>query len=197
MPCLENAEFELLSSDNIRLASLFSVNPSSCANPSFYKNYLLWSALNDQNTGHAVTHIIIDKIANRIIGFISLRASSIISYDESSQMVGKPSIEIYMLAVDKDYERQGVGTSLIDHAISEAYDLHNNHIGVKCITLAADSQAIGFYEEMGFSHLDDVWEKMPRDSWSSNCMPMIFEFNFEQEIFESFIDDDLEDDIDT
>lgn len=185
---VERAEFELINNENVGLAGFFSVNPLSCENPSFYKNYLQFSALYDLNTGHTVTHLIIDKSVNRIMGFVSLRASSIISYDENKTMLGKPAVEIYMLAVDKDYERRKVGRSLIDHAISTAYELHNNHIGIKCITLAADTKAVGFYEAMEFSHLDEVWEKMPKESWSVNCEPMIFEFNFDADLFESFID---------
>lgn len=186
---VENSSIELINNENVGLAGNFSVNPSSCSNPSFYKEYLQFSALNDQNSGHAVTHLIVDKTANRIMGFVSLRASSIISYDEKNTMIGKPSVEVYMLAVDKDYERRLVGTSLIDHAIAEAFELHNNHIGIKCITLAADAKAVGFYSKMSFKPLNEIWDKMPKESWSAECVPMVFEFNFEAELYESFADD--------
>lgn len=36
---VEKSEFELLDSENVGLAGYFSVNPSSCENPSFYKIY--------------------------------------------------------------------------------------------------------------------------------------------------------------
>ena len=188
------AYFTQVNSANIGLAATFSVNPSSCENSSFYKEYLLFSALSDLRSGHTTTHLFIDETANRIMGFLSLRASSIISQGEGRVMLGEPALEISMLAVDKEYERRGVGRTLIDFALSEAAELHNNHLGIRYIILAADPMAIPFYKKMGFVPLEDRWSHMPKENWSSRCDPMVLELNFESEYLETFIDDSDEDD---
>lgn len=191
---VEHYEFELISKENVGLAWLFSVNPSSCENPGFYADYLKYIAIADKNMGHAVTHLLIDKDHNRIMGYVSLRASSIIFKDENNNLAGKPAIEVYTLAVDQEYERRGVGKALIDYAIAEAYILHNEYVGVRYLVLAADPKAEDFYiRKMEFSPMNDIWE-MPKESWSAHCKPLVLEFNFEAEQLELFIDDDDEED---
>lgn len=186
---VENYEFELISKENVGLAWYFSVNPSSCKNPGFYADYLKYIAIADKNAGKALTHLLIDKDNERIMGYVSLRASSIISNDENNVQVGKPAVEVYVLAVDKEYERRGVGRALIDLALSEAYILHNQHVGVRCVTLAADPKAEMFYRHMEFIPINEMWEKMPKESWSADCLPMVYDINFEAEEMEKFIDE--------
>lgn len=193
---VNEAYFDRVNSGNVGLAASFSVNPSSCENSTFYKQYLQFSSLMDQRSGRNTTHLFIDNTANRIMGFVSLRASSIISQGEGNVMLGEPALEISMLAVDKDYERRGVGSSLIDFALSEAAELHNSHIGVRYIILAADPMAVNFYKKMGFVPMEDRWSHMPKENWSAHCAPMVLELDYESEYNESFIDDSDDDDED-
>lgn len=186
---VKNAYIDLINKDNVGLAGLFSVNPRYCANEDFYKHYLLFDALFDLNSGNTVTHVFIDEGANRIMGYVSLRTNSIVSKGDNNKVIGKPALEISVLAVDKDYERRGVGTILISQAISIATKLHKEYAGVKYLILAADTQAVGFYEKMGFSKFSNQWEQIPAETFSSSYVPMGRFLDFESEQLESFCDD--------
>ena len=83
---VENAFFSVIDKENIGLTGAFSVNPSSCENSEFYREYLQYTALSDLHAGKNTTHVFIDEDANRIMGFVSLRASAIISQGEGGSM---------------------------------------------------------------------------------------------------------------
>ena len=171
---------ELLNNGNVGLAWNFNVNPTSCADPDFYRNHLLFNALTEQKAGNTTTHIIIDQQKNRILGFVSLRATSVLTKHESGRELGDPAIEISVLAVDKDYERHGVGRTLIYHVINEAIFLHENHLGMKNIVLAADAKAVPFYKKLGFTRLNKVWDSdIPRETWNLNCVQMCMQLFFD------------------
>lgn len=175
-----SCEIELLSQENVGLAWQFNVNPESCAHPEFYRNHLIFNALYEKQNGYTTTHLLIDKVENRIMGFVSLRTSSVLTRHESGKTLGDPAIEISVLAVDQDYERRGVGRSLILHAISEAMILHENHLGVRNVILAADAKAVKFYEKMGFSQLDQTWDSdIPRETWNLTCRQMCMRLIFD------------------
>lgn len=186
---VQNALFEKLSIENVGLAAGFSVNPSSCGNSDFYREYLLYNAISDQNSGRNTTHLFIDKDANRIMGFVSLRASSLLKQRDGGKYLGAPALEVSVLAVDREYERRGVGSALIDFVLSEVAELHEHFLGIQYIILAADEKAIGFYEKMGFTLFANYWEGIPKDNWSLDCDPMFMELDFESGNTQTFFDD--------
>lgn len=186
---VQNALFEELSIENVGLAASFSVNPSSCGNSDFYKEYLLFNAISDQNSGRNTTHLFIDKDANRIMGFVSLRASSLLKQKDGGKYLGDPALEVSVLAVDQEYERRGVGSALIDFVLSEVVELHEHFLGIQYVILAADEKAIGFYKKMGFSSFADYWEGIPKDNWSLECDPMFMELDFESGSVQVFYDE--------
>lgn len=191
---VKSAYFSIVDTKNIGLAESFSVNPSSCENSGFYREYLQLTAISDLYSGENTTHLFIDEEVNRIMGFVSLRASSVISQRDDGLMEGSPALEVMVLAVNQEYERRGVGSALIDYIIALADELHKNNIGIQYIVLAADKLAVGFYEKMGFVHLEDRWYKIPKETWSSNCVPMVMSLNFEKDYIISFADDDDDED---
>ena len=187
---VNQAHFELLNSELLGLARSFSVNPNSCENSAFYSEYLRFSAMGDQISGHNTTHLFIDDDTKQLMGFISLRASSIISEDDSHAFIGIPALEISVLAVDEKYERRGVGSALIDFAIATAAELHRSFIGVQHLILAADKLAVGFYKRMAFVTMEDRWTHIPKEQFSTSCVPMDLQLDFETEAFEPFPDDE-------
>ncbi len=188
---IQNAYFTVINNSVIGLAENFSVNPSSCENSAFYTSYLRYIALSDLNAGKTTTHLFIDEDANRIMGFVSLRASSIIFEGENGTPIGSPALEIMVLAVAEEYERRGVGSALIDYVISQADELHKCFAGVEYIILAADTKAKGFYEKMGFTPLENRW--MPKERWSTTCDSMALFLDFEREHNVSYADLDDDD----
>lgn len=189
----DNAHFSVIDKENVGLAGRFSVNPSSCANSEFYRTYLQFSALSDLYTGKDTTHLFIDEDAKRIMGFVTLRASAIISRGEGENMTGIPALEVSVLAVDKDYEGQGVGSTLIDYVLSQADELHKQYMGLQYIVLAADKKAVGFYERMGFVPIEKSWNQIPKENWTGDCVPMSLGLDFEKNYIVSYAEDDDED----
>lgn len=192
---IPNAHFEILSKDNFGLTEGFSVNPDSCTNSDYYPNYLRLSAIADQNAGISTTHIFINDTDKAVMGFITLRASSVIERIDD-QLLGKPALEIYVLAVSEKYTHKGVGRALINCAIAEATHLNERHIGIQNIVLASDELAVDFYRHMGFAPFTDTWDRvLPRDNCNTDCTAMYMELNFENyEQFLSYDDDESEDD---
>lgn len=167
-----NLQLETLDKDNQRLAWHFHVSRNSCDNPEYYDNYIRFSALSDFKSGFTTTSILIDSDADRIAGFFSLRATGIGSQDgEGHYIINRPALEIAELAVDKEYEREGIGTFLIDLVIKYADYLRKNCCGIRTIVLCADPKAVGFYEKNSFAKLSDTYDPMIKPE-TINCIPM-------------------------
>jgi len=160
------------------LAYKFKVNPVSCANHSHFEAYLRISAITDYITGKGKTHVIIDEVDNggmKIVGFVTLRATSLIIAEQSSQ-IGRPAIEITEIAVDVDYERKGFGRELVNVALAIADELRHNYVGIEYVVACADPIAESFYTHMGFAKLSNYYE-VPREGWNIECVPMAFKFS--------------------
>lgn len=165
----------LMGKEYAGLAWKFYVSPDSCDNPDHYEQYLRLNAISDHKIGMGITHLLLDcneegKVV-AIAGFVTLRATSLVSTDETGVKIVHPSVEISELAVSKEYERRGIGTGLINLAISVADDLRSNLIGIKYVVLCADPKSVGFYEKMDFGKIGDLYETL-REGWNNNCEPM-------------------------
>ena len=150
----------------------FQVNPFSCGNHIHYENYLRFSAVADAVHGHAFTHVVVDEVEgqSRISGFISLRASSLLSNDGEA-VRGDAALEIVELAVDKRCEKTGVGTLLLDYAVALAEHLNEYYLSARYIVLCADRQAAAFYERYGFRRVTDYGD-VPHNGANDDCIPM-------------------------
>jgi ribosomal protein S18 acetylase RimI-like enzyme len=157
----------------IGLAWDFHVNPDSCENPSHYEQYLKLSSITDNKTGFSKTHVYIEETEDkqRIIGFISLRCTSVLIKDETI-INGHSALEIYELAVQMGYERQGVGTALIDLALSKSEEINTRFAGVEYLTLYSDPKSVGFYVGQNFDPISNMYI-LPKAIGNANCVPMI------------------------
>ena len=165
-----------MNKDHVKLAWSFSVNPEKCDSPDVFKNHLI-SAYNDMCLGNSVTHVLIDeKGLNKIIaGFITLRASAYLTqYPGEENFAASSAIEIQCLAVDKNYERRGIGTDLVAKAIMIAYELCKKYIGVNYIVLRSNKSAVSFYtrKDIGFKKLSAIG-KLASEKWNEDCVPLI------------------------
>lgn len=166
-------KIELYSASYAGLAWKFQVNPKSCGNYLHYEEYIRLNAITDNASGRATTHVFIREIEGRetLLGYITLRAASYIEILEE-QTYGYPALEIFELAVHKDYEGCGIGSKLIKFAFAKAYELNKEHIGIQYITLCADENAVSFYKDKWKFGRIDEYGKIPRDNWNVNCIPM-------------------------
>lgn len=159
---------KLFNTKMIGLAWSFQVSPNSCTNPAYYEEYIKFNAIGDYQKGVGVTHTLVDIENERIAGFVTLRATSLVSIGRDNVKMVEPSLEIAELAVDKDYERRGVGTALIEISIGIADELRKMHIGIRHIVVCADESAVGFYKKQGFGELSTLYEVL-HDGWNDDC----------------------------
>ena len=160
-----------LTSDNAGLASDFHVSPNSCENPEYYEEYIKLNAIGDHQKGMGVTHVLLDEEQKRLLGFITLRATSLVSEGYDGVKNVHPALEIAELAVEEKFERQGVGTTLLALAIDIADELRSNMVGIRHIVVCADKAAVGFYQKFGFGKLSSLYEVL-HDGWNDLCEPL-------------------------
>lgn len=169
---------DLMSKEYIGIAQSFSVNPQRCDNPEHYERFIRQDCLTDHQQGMGVTHVFVDENEStqekHIAGYITLRCSSLVMESGEDYKLGYPALEIAELAVDKNYEGQGLGTDLVKFAVDEAIELNKNKIGVQYVILCADVAAVGFYSnaELGFKPIRQLQE-IPREHRNSRCEPMM------------------------
>ena len=166
---------DMMSEKYAGLAWKFHVSPDSCDNPAHYENYIRLCAIGQQISGMGVTHLMldVDEKGNvlAIAGYITLRATSLIDANEDGKKMVNPSLEIAELAVDKEYERKGIGTQLVKLAIAVADELRREYLGIKNIVLCADPKAVGFYKKRKFDMIEDWYEAL-HDGWNDHCEAM-------------------------
>ena len=172
-----NTDFKRLTQDYMQLAWEFCVNPESCENPKHYESYLQLDALSDANSGRGTTHLLLEvddtNKPKAIMGFMTLRATSLTKEDERGEICGSAALEITELSVDEKYERNGVGSKLIGLATLLAEEVNRDHMGIEYIVLCADHRAVDFYRKTNpsFVRLADYYT-VPREGWNENCIPM-------------------------
>lgn len=164
---------KLFHQELVELAWNFQVSSKSCDNPEYYNNYIRLSAIGDQQKGMGVTHTFVDIERNRIAGFVTLRATSLVSEGANGVKLVEPSLEIAELAVDAEYERCGIGSELIGIAIDTADELRKKYVGIRHLVVCADRSAIGFYKnkKIGFGELSELYEVL-HDGWNDECDPL-------------------------
>lgn len=163
-----------MSLNYIDIVQNFEVNPDSCDNPGHYESYIKHSAILDYKQGLGTTHLFIqesDDNTKILMGYLTLRASSLIKEMGEASKFGFPALEIAELAVSKDFERKGIGTDMVKYAISKAIELCENEISVKYVVLCADPRAIDFYKKIGFSPISST-NDIPREHANLKCFPM-------------------------
>lgn len=91
---------------------------------------------------------------DQLVGYITLTTDIIkkkeIQDEEHIDVPYKeyPAIKIARLAVDKKYERKGVGRFLLLIAVGKALKI-SNEVGCRFITVDSKQDSIGFYEKRG------------------------------------------------
>ena len=99
---------------------------------------------------------------NRIAGFYTLSAYSLQRADVSAGWVTRntppdiPAILLGMLAVDAEYQNQGLGSALLQDAVIRSRFVADN-IGAKILVVDPLTPELeGFYERFGFRRIADT-----------------------------------------
>ena len=117
----------------------------------------------------ACTYVFVEE--ERILGAISLVCSDI--YDTTSyvrdtiELEGVnfprnnfPAVKIARLAVDKEHQKKGIGTQLVDFSIERSRKIAEV-VGCRLVVLDANEEAIEFYAGLGFQlagHPQKPWK---------------------------------------
>lgn len=117
-------------------------------------HYLQKFALINHNNQSSRTYVVLER--NRVIGYFSLSYGSVehaSSPPRVSQGLGRypiPVLVITRLAVDKSYQKRGVGKSLLKHSLLKAVAA-SEVAGLRAVVVhAKDDQAKEFYKKYGF-----------------------------------------------
>ena len=149
-------------SEYIGLADNFKVNPKFCGGNNYFERYIKDGALEEQNRGECVTHVFLkiddNNQAQDIIGYITLRASSLNIRGHKADFGAFPAIEIMAIAINSNYEKQGFGRMLLNYTINVADKLRRNYTGIEYVITCADGNAVGFYSKCNFNKCIDYYK---------------------------------------
>ncbi len=108
-----------------------------------------------------------DQIAGISTALIVERFDSIKQYDKPDQELHDTNREVYYLrslAINQEFQKQGLGKALVQAQISNAKDLNK-----KIIRFTASEDVAGFYKKLDFKRITDylvfhnskqaIWEK--------------------------------------
>ncbi len=124
-----------------------------CGKPALTE-WLLRHARQAQGSGSARTFVVCD--GDRVAGYYSLTVGQIDTLDAPERVrrgMGRypiPLIILARLAVDLDYQKRGLGFSLLQDAIHRAIAVAD-HAGIRALlTHPLDADADAFYRRFGF-----------------------------------------------
>lgn len=116
--------------------------------------FLKEEALSEQEKGLNTTHLFIDADAEKIVGYVSLCNDSIrLEFEERDELglsyTTVPAAKIARLAVSNEYQRQGIGKSLIMFSAYMGQKIREIS-GLTFLTLDCYEHRVSFYESVGF-----------------------------------------------
>ncbi|MGZ6502008.1 MAG: GNAT family N-acetyltransferase, partial [Tumebacillaceae bacterium] len=144
-----------------------------CSGYVVFDHFLKDRATQEQAHNISQTHAMFYE--NELIGYYTMSCSKVIvEHKEAQDIYGQgdkvsvPALEIPFLAVDRNWQKKGIGTLILDQIINEAMRLADK-AGCRYIILHAvrEEWLIRWYERNGFEARDFS----PGDVWN---LPMLF-----------------------
>lgn len=146
--------------DKLRIDSLnkrYELNSFESTNTDL-NDFLKSDALRDQDNMTSKSYLCyLDKI---IAGYITLVADTleVEAVDKDDKIDGYlyrkyPAVKIARFAVDRRFEKMGVGRYMLLAAIGKAISVSND-IGCRYITVDSKPESTGFYEKHGFKMVE-------------------------------------------
>lgn len=172
--------FDYLYDDTIKLLKDFD-----CLDEGI-NNYLYEKAYKDDNLGLGNTHLLIDVTNNKLIGYYTLRNSVLIHDVGNNKTESIPTIEVYMFAIDKNYQGKiykgdnKYSDIMFNNLYQQCYNCRVEISGARFIALNSLKKAKNFYIRQ---YCDDVLDlvRLPYDKYvdMNNCITMtrVIEYN--------------------
>ena len=128
------------------------VSQFNCQHPSLVEWLKKRALANNQQHGSR-THVVCD--GTRVVGFHALAAGSVEHAASPKSLTRKmpkpiPAIVLARLAVDTQYQGQGIGAGLLQNAIFRALSAANHVAARFLLCHAVDDEARAFYLRHGF-----------------------------------------------
>ena len=128
---------------------------------------------------------------NQMVGYVTFTTDIVRKKDvrgeEQIEIPYKeyPAIKIARMAVDKRYERRGVGRFLLLAAVGKALKI-SNEVGCRFITVDSKQDSIEFYKKSGSFKLIKGYEKKKYPTMYFDVLPTIKEMNVMNTKLEDF-----------
>jgi N-acetylglutamate synthase-like GNAT family acetyltransferase len=141
--------FDLMSNEYSPLA--FDFRSDDRIDKDYFKDFLVYNAIIDKQQGFGTTHLFIDEDEKtgkkKILGYYTLRCSSLIISSEGNKKIGEPALEIAEFAVQNELKRTGIGSIMMHNIFAAAMDLNKEMLGIKHLVLCSVKDAESFYRE--------------------------------------------------
>jgi GNAT superfamily N-acetyltransferase len=114
-------------------------------------NFLKEQAIDDQKEHKSTTTLVIRRYRDKItlIGFYTLKNTSLL-FKPDNKLRGYPAIEIVYFAVDKRFQRKGLGSKILKTIIFRAIELSKNFSAVAALVLSSENDVVDFYKKNRF-----------------------------------------------
>lgn len=113
--------------------------------------YLKEKAYQDEKNNLITVHLAIDTDREKIIGYYALKNTSLLYTVDKKGIRGIPSTEIYMFAIDKDYQgkkynRKNFSSFILDNAINKITNCSEEISASRFIIVNSLKRSLNFYK---------------------------------------------------
>lgn len=98
-----------------------------------------------------------------LVGYYTLKNTSLLFKPDSRKLRGIPAIEITYLAIDKRYQKQGYGSTILQNIIYETFRYSEEFSEVNAIVVSSLKDKVHFYEKNKFVKFTEIFD-LPYDS---------------------------------
>lgn len=126
-----------------------------CTNGSL-NNYLYSDAYYEDLMSFARTKLVKIKISEneeKVVGFFTLQLKEI-TLQEDGDNEHYQCIHLKYIAIDENYEHQGIGTRIINYIAKQSKNM-SDFVGCRCLFIDALTEDIDWYRNRGFQFVDE------------------------------------------
>lgn len=136
-------------------------------------NFLVQKAEEYSNSYDGLTTLLIHNDTKKVIGYYTLKNTSLL-FKPDNKLRGIPALEIFRLAIDKNFQDQGMGTKAVQKIFSDAYEYTNIFSSTKMIVLYAlnNERCLNFYKRLKFMEMGEFFE-MLYDECMHSTIPLM------------------------